>query len=497
MAPKSKSKSKSKSNASLRTPSSLNHIQQQGEDSSDVSIITIEEEDLQDMLINASNRFPSLIANSAITSRFIDIDSQCPGSKIWLSEPSMLAASLTPASIVSVSLAAPGKRFSNGFPLGSFMNESDGKFCIDQMDNEVGTYFALATVFPSTKVLKDGARLSSDLLYTMGSPAPGHILFVYPLKDQSMMINESHHQSNGGKSDHLRLHNCKELYLDLVSCIDRSKKFSGAEKVLDQAPNGLFSSPKTPLNQSKFISPSVKQLTTPTSNSENANSSNLNVVHIREMLTDENAKKLLQTCATSWLYSRCLLYGNLVAFPVLSELCIFRVIGANSLPQSVDENLQDLESANHMNEAFVTKHYTKIHLSLRSSSGSEVSQNKSSSHLQLQFEDVKANVGPDYSQLGGLSKEYETLKDIIISSSKKNGLSSFGLRTTKGVLLRGPPGTGKTTLAQLCARDAGVNLFPINGPEIISQYHGESEQALHKVFESASQALPAVVRHLN
>jgi SpoVK/Ycf46/Vps4 family AAA+-type ATPase len=71
---------------------------------------------------------------------------------------------------------------------------------------------------------------------------------------------------------------------------------------------------------------------------------------------------------------------------------------------------------------------------------------------------------------------------------------SFGLRTTKGVLLHGPPGTGKTSLARLCVIDAGVNLFSVNGPEIFSQYYGESEQAMHKVFDSACQSAPAVVR---
>lgn len=64
------------------------------------------------------------------------------------------------------------------------------------------------------------------------------------------------------------------------------------------------------------------------------------------------------------------------------------------------------------------------------------------------------------------------------------------------MLLHGPPGTGKTSLALLCARDAGVNVFSVNGPEIVGQYYGESERALHEVFESASQAAPAVVRLL-
>lgn len=71
--------------------------------------------------------------------------------------------------------------------------------------------------------------------------------------------------------------------------------------------------------------------------------------------------------------------------------------------------------------------------------------------------------------------------------------SNFGLRTTKGVLLHGPPGTGKTSLAQLCAHDVGVNIFRINGAEVVGQYYGESEQALHEVFDSAIQAAPAVV----
>lgn len=48
-------------------------------------------------------------------------------------------------------------------------------------------------------------------------------------------------------------------------------------------------------------------------------------------------------------------------------------------------------------------------------------------------------------------------------------------------------------MAQLCAYDAGVNLFKVNGPEIVSQYHGETEQGLHDVFKSASEAAPSVV----
>lgn len=64
------------------------------------------------------------------------------------------------------------------------------------------------------------------------------------------------------------------------------------------------------------------------------------------------------------------------------------------------------------------------------------------------------------------------------------------------MLLHGPPGTGKTSLAKLCIHDTGVNLFHVKGPEIVSQYYGESEQALHEIFDSASRAAPAVVRSI-
>lgn len=75
---------------------------------------------------------------------------------------------------------------------------------------------------------------------------------------------------------------------------------------------------------------------------------------------------------------------------------------------------------------------------------------------------------------------------------------SLGLRTRKGILLHGPPGTGKTSLVQQCAKDVGVKLFTVRGPEIVSQYYGESEKAVRDIFDAASRALPAVVRfHLN
>lgn len=70
----------------------------------------------------------------------------------------------------------------------------------------------------------------------------------------------------------------------------------------------------------------------------------------------------------------------------------------------------------------------------------------------------------------------------------------YGLQPVRGVLLHGPPGTGKSSLARAAACEAGVKLYTINGPEIVSDLYGESEAALRAVFSSAAKSSPSVVR---
>lgn len=70
---------------------------------------------------------------------------------------------------------------------------------------------------------------------------------------------------------------------------------------------------------------------------------------------------------------------------------------------------------------------------------------------------------------------------------------TLGVKPPRGVLLYGPPGSGKTLIARAVANETGAFFFLINGPEIMSKMAGESEQNLRRAFEEAEKNSPAII----
>ncbi len=71
--------------------------------------------------------------------------------------------------------------------------------------------------------------------------------------------------------------------------------------------------------------------------------------------------------------------------------------------------------------------------------------------------------------------------------------TTAGVPTPKGVLLHGPPGCGKTLIANALMEETGAHVVIINGPEIMARKGGESEANLRQAFEEAQEKSPAII----
>ena len=70
---------------------------------------------------------------------------------------------------------------------------------------------------------------------------------------------------------------------------------------------------------------------------------------------------------------------------------------------------------------------------------------------------------------------------------------TLGIKPPRGVLLFGPPGSGKTLIARAIANETGAFFFLLNGPEIMSKIVGQAEENLRKAFASADANQPAII----
>lgn len=120
--------------------------------------------------------------------------------------------------------------------------------------------------------------------------------------------------------------------------------------------------------------------------------------------------------------------------------------------------------------------------------------------------DTIAGKTPDPAQPLNGKVEKISWSDIIIDDELKQEMQSvisllrdpstaqrYGISVPKGILLNGPPGTGKTTLAKVIANEANLAFFVLQTDEIISKWVGESEKNLSKLFKMASKNAPSII----
>lgn len=115
--------------------------------------------------------------------------------------------------------------------------------------------------------------------------------------------------------------------------------------------------------------------------------------------------------------------------------------------------------------------------------------------LREEYEEARAGRGDvNYDDVGGMGDTIRQLREMVELPLRYPELfTRLGVDPPKGVLLHGPPGTGKTRLARAVANESDASFFAINGPEIMGSAYGESEKRLRDVFEEAAKAAPSIV----
>lgn len=99
-----------------------------------------------------------------------------------------------------------------------------------------------------------------------------------------------------------------------------------------------------------------------------------------------------------------------------------------------------------------------------------------------------------FEQVGGLEKPIGLLRSTVQLPLRHPQLFlDFGISPPRGILLHGPPGTGKTMLLRCVAHECDAHVLMVNGPLIVSKYLGETENALRDMFSEAMNYQPSII----
>jgi len=100
----------------------------------------------------------------------------------------------------------------------------------------------------------------------------------------------------------------------------------------------------------------------------------------------------------------------------------------------------------------------------------------------------------NYSDIGGLEKQIEELIEAIVLPLKhKDKFDAIGITPPKGVLMHGPPGTGKTMMARACAANTNATFLKLAGPQLVQMYIGDGAKIVRDAFELAREKAPTII----
>jgi len=99
-----------------------------------------------------------------------------------------------------------------------------------------------------------------------------------------------------------------------------------------------------------------------------------------------------------------------------------------------------------------------------------------------------------YSDIGGLDKQIQELIEAIeLPMKHKERFETVGITPPKGVLMHGPPGTGKTMMARACAARSNATFLKLAGPQLVQMFIGDGAKIVRDAFTLAREKAPAII----
>ncbi|XP_066908003.1 nuclear valosin-containing protein-like isoform X2 [Halyomorpha halys] len=99
----------------------------------------------------------------------------------------------------------------------------------------------------------------------------------------------------------------------------------------------------------------------------------------------------------------------------------------------------------------------------------------------------------NFDSFGGFPKVLQDISELVIHIKESDIYTELGVTPPRGFLLHGPPGCGKTLLAQAVAGELKVPLVRVSGPELVAGVSGESESRIRELFDSAAARAPCIL----